>query len=286
MSLRLIKPGMSAALRHPKTGALLEPIYVTKAGKVVWPGLGASSDDPDDPAYTGKDDEDDEDEDDEEDDEEDEDVKKDKKTSKKGKDDDEEDDEDSRIHRASQQAKRYRLKLRAAEKELGDLTARMKAIEDQEKAPDEVASRDIADLRSKNDALIETNRVMHAQLAFFKTSVPGVTWIDASDVFALAERSGLFDDVIDEDGTIDETELRRSLKDLAKRKPHLVKKIEDDTKARGRKSSKDDVDEDEDDVEEPRSSKSASTLNGRRKGTKGTPDRAALSKKFPVLGQF
>jgi hypothetical protein len=275
---------------HPRTGEPLVPLYMRKDGSVVWPALGAAPDDsdPDDPHFTGEED-DDEDDDSEDDDEEESQSRKKKPAKKRANDDedDEDDEEDARVHRASQQAKRYRLALREEQKKTADLAARLKAIEDDQKSPDEVASRDIADLREKNTTQAEVIRTMTAQLAFFKTSVPGVQWIDATDVFALADRSGLFDDVIDEDGTVDERELRRSLKDLARRKPHLVKKLEDDPKARGRKSTKDTDEDDEDDEdEEPRSRRSAGTMNNKRKGTKGTADRAALAKKFPVLNRL
>jgi transcription factor IIIB subunit 2 len=273
---------------HPKTGEPLVPLGYLRNGAAVWPVLGASSDDPDDPKYTGEDDADDDDEDD---DQEYEDDNKKSSKARKSKDDDsddDEDDEDSRIHKVSQQAKRYRLALRAKEKEFEELKTRLQAIEDSEKTPDEVANRTITELKKANDTLTENARMMTAQLAFFRTSIPGVQWIDAADVFALADRSGLFDDIVDDDGTVDERELRRALKELARRKPHLVKKLEDDPKARGRKSKKDEEDDEDeqDDDEEPRSRRSASTQNGRRKGSTSTTDRAALAKRFPVLNKL
>lgn len=295
MSLGLTKPGIRSAnltgKRHPKTGELLVPLGYLKNGSAVWPVLGAAPDDsdPDDPHFTGQDDDEDEDEDEDDSEEEEEDNPKSRKKSSKSKSDDEDEDddeEDARVHRASQQAKRYRLRLRDAERKNKELEDRLKTIEDETKAPDEVAARDISELRSKNEIQEETIRTMTAQLAFFRTSVPGVTWIDAADVFALADRSGLFDDVIDEDGTVDERELRRALKDLARRKPHLVKKDDDSPKARGRKSTDDSDEDEEDDDEEPRSRRSAGTMNSKRKGTKGMADRAALAKKFPVLQRF
>lgn len=292
MSLRLTKPGLRSGLMlHPKTGEEIKPIGILPSGKVVWPVMGASSDDVDDPAFTGEDDSDDdaeEDDDDEDEDEDEEEKPKPRKSTKtKNKVEDDEDDEDeeekeSRIARASRQAKQYRLRLRKLEEEF---TAYKKNIEDDQKAPDEVAARDLADLRAKNETLAEANRVQTSMLAFFKTPVPGVEWVDASDVFALAEREGLFDEVVDEDGNVDQRELRRGLKDLAKRKPHLVKK-DDSPKARGRKVVDSDDDDDEDD-DEPRSKRSAASMNGSRKGSKTTgPDRKALAKKFPVLNRL
>jgi hypothetical protein len=282
MSLGLIKPGMRSAnltgKRHPHTGELLVPLGYLKNGTAVWPVLGASEDDDPDNVPGEEDDEDDV-----EDDEEDEDDPKSSKTRKSKTDEDEDDEDDDPKFKASRQAKRYRLALREEQRKTKELNDRLKAIEDRDKNPDEVVSRDLSEARSKVDALTEVNRVMTAQLAFFKTPVPGIVWVDASDAFALAEREGLFDDVIDEDGTVDTRELRRGLKDLAKRKQHLVKN-EEDPKSRARKAS--DEDDEDDDDEEPRSRRSGAPMNTKRRGAPKTPDRAALAKKFPVLGRM
>lgn len=274
MSLGLTKPGASAALRHPKTGAVLAPLGHTKSGKAIWPVLGASSDDPDDPAYTGggpsggsskvnpRVDED-EDDDLEDEDDEDEEEKKDDKKSKKDENDKKE------PSRPERQAARYRTQLREEQKRAADLEERLRRIEDSDKPQDEILKRDAEELKSRVETLTEVNRVITSQLAFFKANQ--VDWVDSSDAFSLAEREGLFDDIIDEDGNVDTRELRRGLADLAKRKPHLVKKA----RSQG---------EDKDKDNEP-SSKSASTMNGTRRGSAKTTDRQSLSKRFPVLGR-
>lgn len=280
MGLGLIKPGVRSAnltgKRHPHTGELIAPLGYLKNGTAVWPVLGASEDD--DPDNVPGEEDDDEDEEDDSDD------GKGKPKPKPKIDDDDDDDEDGDAKfKAARQARRYRLALREEQKKTRELNDRIKALEDVDKPTDEVIGRDLSEARSKVEALTETNRIMQSQLAFFKTPVPGVDWIDSNDVFALAEREGLFDDVIDEDGTVDTRELRRSLKDLAKRKPHLVKKSEEDPKGRARGK---DTDDDEDDDDEPRSRRSGAPMNTKRRGEPKTPDRAALAKKFPVLGRF
>lgn len=283
MRLGLIRPGMSAASRDPFLG---------------FEALGITSDDPDDPRFTsgggggGRENDDDEEDDDDDDEDEDEDEEPKsrkrrpvKKSRQSDEDDEDDDDDEDRRPRAVRQAAKYRVRLRAEEAKNKELQDRIKTLENSDKPQDEVLKRDLETTRGQVESLTEANRIMMAQLAFFKTPVQGVTWIDASDVFALAEREGLFDDVIDEDGTVDTRELRRGLKDLAKRKPHLVQKSEDDPKARGRKSTEDDED-DEDDEDEPRSRRSAGTMNGQRKGKRQAgPTRESLAKKFPVLGR-
>lgn len=272
MSLRLIKPGMGSAnltgMRHPKTGLLIEPLYIRADGSVVWPALGAGPNDPDDPDFIGGDDEED-DEEDEEDDK----KKPSKKSSKKSKDDDEEDDdeEDEKPTRPERQAARYRTQLREAQKQNADLAARLKAIEDKDKKPDEIVSRDLEEARSKADKLAERNRAQTLELAFFKANQ--VEWEDPSDALKLVD----LDDVdVDEDGTVDPVQLRKALRALAKAKPHLVKKP---------KASGSDSDDDEEDEDEPRSPRSGSRMNGRRKGSGDVSTRDQLAKKFPVLGR-
>lgn len=285
MSLRLTRPGMLAASRNPFMG--FEDLHL-------------ESDDPDDPRFTGgggqeDDTDDDEDGDEDEDDDEESDRRKNKRRpakksskSKKNEDDDEDDEDDddeenSRAHRASQQAKRYRLALRAKERELEELKA---ANANKDKKPDEIASQELTEARASVTKLTEKNRELTAQLAFF--SVPtGIDWVDPADAFALAEREGLLEDVIDEDGTVDKRELRRGLRELARRKKHLVRSTEDDPKARGRKSKDDDEDEEDDDEDEPRSRRSASTMNGGRRGKRQAgPSKSDLAKKFPVLNRL
>lgn len=272
MSLGLTKPGASVALRHPKTGVLLEPLGFIR-GKAVWPALGASSDDPDDPAFMGgaggsggsprhEDDEDDEDDDDSDDDSEDE--SEDDEEPKKSR-------KDKEPTRPERQAARYRVKLREEQQKNRELEERIRKIEDADKPTDELMQRDLAETRAKLESLTEVNQIMAAQLAFFKSNT--IDWVDSTDAFNLAEKEGLFDDVIDEDGNVDVAELRRGLKDLARRKSHLVKKS---TKASG---------QDDEDDDEPSSRSSASPMNKRRGQPKASTDRAALRKRFPVLGR-
>jgi hypothetical protein len=285
MSLGLIKPGVRSAnlsgLRHPKTGQFIEPIGYLKNGTAVWPVLGGApdDDDPDDPTFTGSggsDDEDDEDED-EDDEEEGRRKKKPVKKSKKDEDEDDEDDDEEKLTRPERQAARYRVKLRQQEAENREMAARLKALEDKDKKPDEVVSRDLTETREKLEQVTKQNRTMTLELAFFKANA--VDWVDPSDALRLVD---LEEVDVDEDGTVDVKALRRALRELAKSKPHLVKKAE---LTKGRAQGDDDDDEEDDD--EPRSRQSANTMNRQRRGTKGkTPSRQELAKKFPVLNRL
>jgi hypothetical protein len=80
---------------------------------------------------------------------------------------------------------------------------------------------------------------------------------------------------VDEHGNIDKRDLRLALKDLAKRKPHLVRKP----------ATTSDDDTSTDDTTDADTKSSGSRMNGQRKGRKTNTDRAALAQRFPVLNQ-
>jgi hypothetical protein len=276
MSLRLTKPGASVALRNPKTGAILEPLGYTRSGRAIMPILGASSDDPDDPAYTGggpsggssrveDDDEDEEDQDDDKDDKSP--PKKSTKSNKSDDDEDDEDEDDKPKSRPERQAARYRIRLREAEARERDLNERLRKLEDTDKPKDEILKRDLTETRERAEKLESRTRALALENAFLRAN--DVQWNDSEDALKLID----FDEIdVDEDGTVDARQLRRALRDLAKRKPHLVKKTS------GR-------DEDADEDAE-QSSRSGSAMNGTRRGSqKNTTDRASLAKRFPVIGR-
>lgn len=275
MSLGLTKPGASVALTHPKTGAVLAPLGYTKRGTAIMPVLGASSDDEDDPTFTGgdsdpvrrprktEDDDDQDDQDDQDDDADEEDDEDDKKSRKSTKDK----DEDSRPHR---QAARYRTQLRETQRELAEIKEQMRKAADEGKPADELLKRDLAETQERNTALTARVDSLAKENAFLRSN--DVQWHDPADVLKLID----FDEIdVDEDGTVDARQLRRALRDLAKRKPHLVKKSTGRTQ-----------DDEDDNDDEPRSRSSASTMNGSRRGKQKTgTDRASLAKRFPVLGR-
>lgn len=277
MGLGLTKPGMPAAAlvyppKHSLAGQPVEPIGYLNNGQAVWPVMGGSEDE-DDPSFTGEGGSSD-DEDDSDDDEDDDDSKSKKRSAKKSKvtdDDDDEDDEDEKLTRPERQAARYRTRLRAKEKEVEALAARLKAIEDKDKPAEELTKREADEAKEKANRLEAKLRTQTLELAFFKANQ--IEWVDPSDVLKLID----LDEVdVDEDGTVDAKALRAALKDLAKRKPHLVKKS---------KAEPDDDEDEEDDDEEPRSRRSAPRMNSRRRGQGQKPSREELAKKFPVLGR-
>jgi hypothetical protein len=279
MSLGLIKPGRRSANLagkfNPRTWLPLEPIGELKDGTVLWPVMGAAdpSDDPDDPAYAGGTEDDDQDDDEEDEEEDKPKSKRRKKVVKKDddEDDDEEEEEEDKPSRPERQAARYRTQLRASQKENAALAARLKAIEDKDKPADEVKAREAQEATTRADKAAGVVRQVRLENAFLRSN--DVNWIDPTDAFRLID---LEEVDVDDDGMVDEQQLRRALRALAKKKPHLVKP----------KTTRGQDDDEDDDDEEPRSSRTASTMNGRRRGKNTGADRAALAKKFPVLGNL
>lgn len=303
MSQRLIQPGLSAAGKyHPRTALPIEPIGEVN-GKPIWPVIGGDeNDDEDDPRFQDgggedDDDEDDEDEDDdddsedddsEDDDEDDEDDKKKKKSKdkkKKSKDDGDKPkytEEDMyavkrRMRKADQRASRLEEELRE-----------LKRAQTRKPKPKAKAGNDDADsggvdneelerIKKRNERLEADLQNVKLEKAFSRVPLPeGEEWVDIEDAIAAAQRLGLLEDVLEEDGTVDRRSLRAALRELKRQKPHLVRKVSDP-----------DEDEDEDDEEgqRPKKRRTASKMNGKRKGKGSTTDKAELAKRFPVLGR-
>lgn len=270
MSLRLTRKGFITAVDGlPEMRGLAAYL----AGRRSWRddgghGSGAGSGGDDD---AGDDDDDSSDDDDaDEDEEEDDDAKGKKKP--KGKKDDEDDDEETvpkwkydKLHNRMTAADRNATDLR---KQLDDLKAKADL-------PAEV-KRELEEIKSsvaEKDATIETlsgkNKSLTVKLAALTMTGDGMpVWEDVDTALRLADLSDV--DVSDE-GKVDKRALRSALKALAKEKPYLVKK---------RKTS------DDTDGNEAGTEGSGPKMNGKRKGDKTAPDKAALAQRFPALNRI
>jgi hypothetical protein len=204
------------------------------------------------------------DEDDEEDDASDDaDDKDDQKASK-----DKSSDEDEKVDRAEyERVKRHRA---AADRRKAELETEVSTLKTENAALkaegkdgklDEATTARVTELQKTVDESSKTIQTLRINNAFL--SANDFTWHDPEDAMRLADLSEV---EIEEDGTV--VGLKEALKKLAKAKPHLIKKAE----------VKDDADVDDEDK-----NPSGSATNGRRKGGRAKPDRAALSKTYPVL---
>jgi len=287
MGQRLIKPGRSVATRTP--------IGRTSRGTEVWFLAGGDRSDPNDPTFTGEDQDDDdadENEDDEEEDDGDDEDDKSKSKSKKSKskskkdDDADEDDEDDdekpeytrseydklrkRMRASDQNWQRQKAENEALKAENDRLKGRKKTgSTDNDKPPvDDTVEREARERATKAEAKA---RRLGIENAFHR--VNKIDWVDPDDVLRLLD----FDEIdVDEDGTVDRRDLTRALKELARRKPHLVKKP----------AQSGDGDDGEDDDAQSGTRKTAPAMNGKRKGSGKPSDKATLAKRFPSLNKI
>lgn len=240
---------------HPRTGDVLQPVYVTKRGRVVWPVLGASDDD-----GPGPDDLTDPDADDSDDDSGDETEDSDDENDKKPKDD--EDEEPSvpqwkydktvkRMQAADQRASRL-------EKELAELK---KSGMDKAGADDKLKEEN-SKLVPRVEKLASENKDLRLQVAFLQANE--ISWVNPEVALKLADLSDV--DIDDETGKVDTRALRAALKQLARDHKYLVKPA----------ATNEDTGDDS-------GASTGSKMNGKRKGDKGGADRKALAKRFPAL---
>lgn len=280
-----IKPGLRAVSLegkvHPLTGEPLKPIGYLRNGTALWPIMGGAPDEDDDEDGDENDsrftDEDDDSEDQDADEEDSDEASK----SKKPKKDNEDEDDDKprytesemyavkrRMRKADQRASRLEQELRDIKTQLSK-----KETDTDDTKPN---TEQLTAAQQENERLRSQLQSMRVETAFSRIPLPdGEQWIDLEDAIAAAQRLELLDDVIDEDGTVDKRSLRAALKELRRRKPHLIKKV-----------SEPDEEEDQGDEEgqRPKTRRTASTMNGKRKGDRGTKvDREELAKKFPAL---
>jgi hypothetical protein len=264
MSQRLIQPGRSAATR----------IGTTEAGTVVWSlagGDGTGDEGANDDGKSGEEDDDSDDDGDEKDD-----------------DEGEDDDEDKPVYTQAEYDK-IRRRMRAADKRAADFEEQNRKLKSGTKAKpvakktakpaaDADADDDGDDERDERAAKAEARAVRaeeKARTAAIETAMvramskAGIDWADPDDVSKFLD---LADIDVDEDGTVDSKQLVRALKDLAKRKPHLVK-------PKTQSGSDDDKDGKSDGTQ---GGTSAPTMNGKRKGDK-TVDKTTLRRRFPSL---
>lgn len=200
-------------LLHPRTGALLEPLFRWHGG-AVWPIFGGADGDDDDV--------------DDPDEEQDDDEAPEPKKGKAGKEDPE------KVTKADLDAVTKRMK--AADKRATAAEAKLKQAEDAKKDELTKATERVAELEKSQEAKDKDLADLRLQNAFL-TAKTGVIWHDPADALALAERQGYLADVVDEDGKVDSEALGEALKKLAEAKPHLVKEADaSDNEGKGKSS--------------------------------------------------
>jgi hypothetical protein len=166
-------------------------------------------------------------------------------------------DDDPEKERLKNRMKQADRRAAAAEQRLRDIELQGKSELEQVKAKLEQAEATNEELNSKLATLQQ-------ERAFLGSNV--VTWHDPEMAMSKLDWAS----IIDSEGEVDTRELEKSIKDLAKAKPFLVKK--------------ETVETDEDNKPPASGQPSAGGKPGTgKKQTKAEMDRAALEKKYPAL---
>jgi hypothetical protein len=112
--------------------------------------------------------------------------------------------------------------LSASDKKKSELE---KKLQEQDRAKLDEAERtklELQDARKENERLQSELSDSRVQLAW-ATAAGGVEWHDADDALTIAKRKGAFDEVTNEDGTVDGKKLKKKVEEFVKANPHLVK---------------------------------------------------------------
>jgi hypothetical protein len=202
---------MSLRLKvHPKTGALLEPLYVSAtSGRKFWPILGASPDDPSNGSDSsgggegseggsGKDG-----------------AGSEGQGSDTG---DQKDGEDKAVPGSEYLALKNRMQ--AADRRATAAEQKIKEFEDKDKGELEKATEKAKTLEQSVNDLNAENATLRLQVAFLSTNEHA--WHNSETALAEAERNGYLEGAVREDRSIDRAVLKTALKKLATERPFLV----------------------------------------------------------------
>lgn len=263
MKVKLVDPmPLHPLLRHPHTGEPLRAVFLREDGSPVWPILGADSEGGE--GGEGANDDDPEDEDPDPDDEDPDDEGK--KKSKQAKDDTVSREDFERIKNQLKAADRRRA---AAEREATELKRKDQTELENTKQDLEAVTKERDNYRDSFMNLARTNAFLTA------SAQNGITWHDPEDAMAAAGKALRELDIDETDGSV--TGVAQLVKDLAKRKKHLVKVTDEDN------------DEEGDEGKKTRRPKGASGSGvGSTKTSKGKPANGQLSdeqlrQRFPAL---
>lgn len=134
--------------------------------------------------------------------------------------DDGSDDDDDKVTKAELESAQKRMK--AADQRAAKAEKALKDIEDSKKDDLTKAQDRVKELESENGELKSTLQSERLNNAFLSANKH--TWHKPSAALKLAQSEGYLDDVIKDDGTVDEKALGSALTKLAKDNEYLIKK--------------------------------------------------------------
>lgn len=243
---------------HPKTGAVLEPLYVSATGRAYWPIMGASPDDPSNAGGgasgtgeggegTGS-----------------EGSGSEGQGSEGGQGSGEgEGGQGGKTTYTADEYEALKNRMQAADRRASTAEQKIKEAEDAKKGDLEKAQDKVKEHETTISTLTSQNADLRLQIAFLTSN--DVTWHEGEAALKFAQSNGYLDGVVQEDGTIDKASLKSALKKLATEKKYLVKSASDDG-----------------DGGSGNGSSGGNVGTGNKNGMK-PEDEAALRRKFPAL---
>lgn len=123
-----------------------------------------------------------------------------------------------------------RTRRRTAEQERDQLRKKLEELEDRDKSDLERATKRAVNAEGRVGTMEQTITTQAIEIAFLKASFGDakrkpIQWVDADDALTLVRRE-LAGIKVGDDGEIDMDDVRSVVDDIAKRKSHLVRKVQ------------------------------------------------------------
>lgn len=237
---------MKGLRTHPRTGEPVEPLYVRPDGRIVWPVMGASPDDPSN-GGTGTEGQGG--------------TEGEGGEGTEGGEGGEGSDGEKPVSRA--EFDRLQNHLREADRKRAAAEEALKKIEDAKKDDLTKAQERLAELEKASEAKDTEIASLRLDNAFLRSNE--VEWHDPKAAMLVADREGYLEGVV-KDGKVDEKALAGKLKELAKAKAYLVKTGKEEQQT-------------------PPPPSGGAVGSGGKGGKDGGTDEAALKSRYRSLGR-
>lgn len=143
-----------------------------------------------------------------------------------GDDDDDDDgdgsDDDDNDTVSKADLLRMEKRMKAADKRASDAEARLRKIDDADKSELQKAQDRVTEVETENTTLKDEVSGLRLQIAFLSANT--VTWHKPSTALRLAQSEGYLEDVVDDDGNVDEKAMKKALDRFARENEYLVNK--------------------------------------------------------------
>lgn len=124
------------------------------------------------------------------------------------------DDEESELDRVKR-------RMKAADRRAAELQRQLREAQDKDKPADERLKARVTELEEENAELKAELPKIRLQSAFLE--ITEHDWHNRSTALSTAQSEGYLDDVVEDDGTVDKSGLKRAMTRLAKEHSYLIK---------------------------------------------------------------